>query len=145
MKEPTSESEQVKQVRKRLMIVIIINVMILAGGALLYLLYDNTGNGVECRIYRLTGCYCPSCGVTRMMYSLIRDHDLWQAFRYNPMLFYSMPMLVVLYVQQSVVFVRTGGLSDWMADFAKVWGFLMVLFCILRNIPAFDFLAPTAL
>ncbi|MCR5208953.1 MAG: DUF2752 domain-containing protein [Lachnospiraceae bacterium] len=145
VKESVSKNENNKRILIRFVTVIVINVSVLTGGVLLYLLYNRTGRGIDCQIHKFTGCYCPSCGATRMMYSLIHDLDLRQAFRYNPMLFLTLPVAFVLYVPQLAVFVRTGGLSDWMVPVIKVWGVLMVLFCILRNTPAFYFLAPTAL
>ena len=134
-----------KQARKRLIIVILLHVLVLMLGGLLYLMYDRTGEGVPCLIYKFTGFYCPSCGVTRMMYALIHDHDILQAFRYNALLAVTLPFAAVLYIQQLIVFVRTGGLSPWMGVVAEIWGILMILFGILRNIPAFEFLAPVVL
>ena len=77
-----------------------------------------------------------------MLYTLINEHDITRAFRYNAMLAVTLPVAAVLYIPQLVVFVRTGGLSDWLGTAAKIWGIMMILFCVLRNIPAFEFLAP---
>ena len=131
-----------KQMRKRLILVIFLHVMFIILGSMLYFLYDRTGQGVPCLIYKYTGFYCPSCGVTRMLYTLIHDHDIVKAFHYNALLAVTLPFAAVLYIPQLVVFVRTGGLSPWLGPVAEVWGVLMILFCILRNIPAFEFLAP---
>lgn len=134
-----------KQMRKRLILVILLHVGVIILGGLLYLKYDRTGEGVPCLIYKYTGFYCPSCGVTRMLYALIHDHDIVQAFRYNAMLAVTLPFAAVLYIPQLIVFVRTGGLSTWLIPVAEIWGILMILFCILRNIPAFEFLAPVVI
>ena len=131
-----------KQMRKRLILVILLHVGVIILGGLLYLKYDRAGDGVPCQIYKYTGFYCPSCGVTRMMYALIHDHDILRAFRYNALLAVTLPFAAVLYIQQLIVFLRTGGLSPWMGPVAEIWGILMILFGILRNIPAFWFLAP---
>ncbi len=131
-----------EQIKKRLIMVIVLNVGAMILGGLLYFMYDRTGEGVPCLIYKYTGFYCPGCGVTRMLYTLIHEHDITRAFRYNAMLAVTLPVAAVLYIPQLVVFVRTGGLSDWLGTAAKIWGIMMILFCVLRNIPAFEFLAP---
>ena len=133
------------QVRKRLILVILVNLVVVALGGLLYFMYYRMGGGVPCLIYKYTGLYCPSCGATRMMYALIHDQDIMQAFRYNVLLAVTLPFAAVLYIQQLIVFVRTGGLSPWMGVVAEIWGALMILFGILRNIPVFECLAPVVL
>ena len=37
----------------------------------------------ECYFYKMTGYYCPGCGGTRAVYSLLHFR-LWTAFKYNP-------------------------------------------------------------
>lgn len=37
----------------------------------------------ECYFYKMTGYYCPGCGGTRAVHSLL-NLKLWTAFKYNP-------------------------------------------------------------
>lgn len=37
----------------------------------------------ECYFYKMTGYYCPGCGGTMAVYSLLHFR-LWTAFKYNP-------------------------------------------------------------
>lgn len=41
---------------------------------------------ITCMFYKLTNLYCPGCGITRMLFSLIKL-DFYQSFRYNPLAF----------------------------------------------------------
>ena len=49
-----------------------------------------------CFIKKIFGFYCPGCGITRMLYSII-TFDFYQAFRYNPLLFIMLPFGMLLY------------------------------------------------
>ena len=42
--------------------------------------------GIPCLFYEITGYYCPGCGITRLLFSLLKL-DFYQAFRYNPLIF----------------------------------------------------------
>ena len=41
---------------------------------------------LTCVFLDTTGFYCPGCGVTRLIFSLLQ-FDFYQAFRYNPLIF----------------------------------------------------------
>ena len=41
---------------------------------------------IPCMFYKLTNLYCPGCGITRMLFSLIKL-DFYQSFRYNSIVF----------------------------------------------------------
>ena len=41
---------------------------------------------IPCFFHKITGFYCPGCGITRMLLSLLHL-DFYQAFRWNPFLF----------------------------------------------------------
>lgn len=95
-----------------------------------------TGVGVPCVFRELTGFLCPGCGITRLCLALI-DIDLYQAFRFNMLVFLLVPMYVI-YLLMS----RKG----WKKTSSMMMGAMVVitlLFGILRNIEAFAWLAPT--
>ena len=41
---------------------------------------------IPCIFHKITHMYCPGCGLTRMIISIFKL-DIYQAFRYNPLLF----------------------------------------------------------
>lgn len=66
--------------------------------AVLYLVFSILFHPfIPCIINEVTGLYCPGCGVTRMLISIIKL-DFYQAFRYNPLLFVSLPFALILII-----------------------------------------------
>lgn len=49
--------------------------------------------GIPCIFYKVTGFMCPGCGVTRMIRSAA-NLDFASAFRYNPVIFVTSPILL---------------------------------------------------
>lgn len=91
---------------------------------------------IPCVFHELTGLYCPGCGATRAINSLVRLKH-YQAFRYN--------MLIIILIPFFVIYLLTKEkfkIPNW------IWYTILIitiLFGILRNIPYFSFLAPTML
>ena len=54
---------------------------------------------IRCPIHEVTGFYCPGCGLTRMLTSMLKL-DFYQAFRYNPLLFISTPLILFLFINK---------------------------------------------
>ena len=71
----------------------------LAAGATVVLRNVNpyvAGNPLpSCPLYALTGLYCPGCGSTRCLYSLVH-FDLPGAMAMNPLLVISLPFLLLM-------------------------------------------------
>lgn len=68
--------------------------------------------------------------------------DFYQAFRYNSLLFITLP--VFLFFIGEAILAKKEPLYNKVPD--KIWIIVIILFIsygILRNIPFFDFLAPT--
>ena len=100
--------------------------------------------GIPCVFYSLTGFYCAGCGSGRTLEALLRG-DLRHLFSYNVLLIpLGVPCLIVLvheylrivfpklklkpvYIPQGVSYLLAG---------------MIAVFWVLRNIPAFSFLAP---
>lgn len=98
-----------------------------------------------CPIHKVLGVYCPGCGATRALLSLL--HGRWmEALSYNPFFILSLPLLCyllgVVYLQ--AFFLRGFGAKMPGRVFWIVYFTLMLIFTVLRNIPAFPFtwLAP---
>lgn len=101
---------------------------------------------LSCPIKTITGFYCPGCGITRMLLSLLKL-DFYQAFRFNPLLFICLPFFGMYYLYDLY-----NTYKNREPKFKKfepiIWYSLITIFLvygILRNIPMFDFLAPTLL
>jgi len=95
-----------------------------------------------CQFHRLTGLNCPGCGMTRAFYALLHGR-FSAALRDNALFVFALGTLAI-----------RGGWFGWNkfrgranGEFFPVkflWPLLVValLFTVLRNLPAFAFLAP---
>ena len=95
-----------------------------------------------CEFHRLTGWNCPSCGVTRGLYALLHG-ELLTATRDNALM---MAALVFVPVR-AIWWWRRSAVGRGAANFfppSWLWPLLGVLlvFSVLRNLPAFAFLSP---
>lgn len=96
---------------------------------------------INCPIKELTGLYCPGCGITRMLTSILQL-DFYQAFRYNPLIFISLPVFIFFIIEYIIT--KKEPLYNRIPT--KIWIAIIIIFIIyglLRNFPLFDFLAPT--
>ncbi len=102
------------------------------------------GGGLLCLFYETTGLYCPGCGSGRAALALLHGHFL-KALGHNPLLFLLGLPCGVLLVWEYLRFVFPGlglrriELPVWVGRTALA---LIVGFWVLRNLPAFAFLAP---
>ena len=71
-------------------------------GCLLLIIYLILGKKfnifIKCPIHEIFHVYCPGCGLTRMLLSLLKL-DFYQAFRYNPLLFILLPFAIFLFIE----------------------------------------------
>lgn len=106
--------------------------------------YRLTGLAIPCWFYEITGWYCPGCGISRMLLSICAG-DFYQAFRYNPLLFILLPFAIVLFVNW--IYAEYSGKKSWYKEIPEwVWialAIVLTVYGVLRNLPAFGFLAPT--
>lgn len=116
-------------------------IIAILGFLLYYLLNLYTGFAIFCPFHKFTGLYCPGCGVTRMLFSLIKL-DFYQAFRYNPLVFI---LLIIGIIYLLIKFIlKKFNIIIKVPNY--VWYILImivIIYGILRNIPEFDWLAPT--
>jgi len=119
----------------------------LAAGAAVVLRHVNpyvAGNPLpSCPLYALTGFYCPGCGSTRCLYSLVH-FDLPGAMAMNPLLVIALPLLFMMLLH--IAGVRPKVLDPLMRMLANpiFWLWLLPGYALLRNLPwaPFNALAP---
>lgn len=91
-----------------------------------------------CPIKALTGLNCPGCGITRMFVALFHG-DIYQAFRYNPLVFIELPIIAIL-----ILLYRFNKKSRKVVNILFIILLVItIVYGVLRNIPFFYFLAPT--
>lgn len=116
-------------------------IIAILGFLLYYLLNLYTGFAIFCPFHKFTGLYCPGCGVTRMLFSLIKL-DFYQAFRYNPLVFI---LLIIGIIYLLIKFIlKKFNIIIKVPNY--VWYILIIIviiYGILRNIPYFNYLIPT--
>ena len=96
---------------------------------------------INCPIKEITGLYCPGCGITRMLQAILQL-NFYQAFRYNPLLFISLPFFIFFTIEGIIT--KKDPLYNKIPN--KILITIIIIFIIygiLRNLPLFDFLAPT--
>jgi hypothetical protein len=79
-----------------------------------------------------------------MFYSIL-SFRFYQAFRYNPLLFISLPVLFMILARYIISYIRGKRTVMTKLEFAFFIFLIIsfVLFGILRNLEPFSFLAPT--
>lgn len=125
--------------------------IILIGGAFLYYYYtfnpsDETEPFVSCPSKTILGLNCPGCGSQRLIHNLLH-FNFEEAFRYNPLLFLSLPFIVYISgIWGSNLLFNTNYrikilYKNWFVY--SLFG-ILILYGILRNIPWYPFtlLAP---
>ncbi|HSY43887.1 MAG TPA: DUF2752 domain-containing protein [Candidatus Acidoferrum sp.] len=117
----------------------------IAGGAVLFF-FDPTKNNFYpiCQFHALTGLYCPGCGATRAAYQLLHGNFL-VALHDNALFVLGLAALAV----RGLWFLKRRANHQPVRYFIPpvgLWVFLVValVFVVLRNLPAFSFLAPIA-
>lgn len=98
---------------------------------------DPTGGPIlPCIFNKMTGLYCPGCGMTRAVHSILRFQFV-QGLRYNA-LSIIIPFLLIIYYILKYKGVET------LTRFILILMVIVALgYGVLRNIPGFRYLTPT--
>lgn len=119
-------------------IVTIVVLLVLGYGIFIYFNQDL----FFCPILKYFHFYCPACGVTRMILSIL-ELDFYQAFRFNPLIFILLIILILFSIVQMFMFINK---RKFVHINNKVYiGLIIVLivYTIMRNMECFSFLLPT--
>lgn len=96
----------------------------------------------RCPIHYLFHIYCPGCGLTRMILSIFKL-DFYQAFRYNPYLFILFVLAIIYGIFWLLRYIVYKKKSHINVKLIIGIAYSLLAYMVLRNIPLFDFLAPT--
>ena len=91
----------------------------------------------RCPFFSLTGYLCPGCGSQRAVHALLHL-EFSQAFMFNPLLVLSLPYIalgvLVFLFEKSNKYVLWLRLNLYGRSAVYVWGVLIVLYWIFRNL-----------
>lgn len=94
---------------------------------------------LPCIFNKITGLYCPGCGMTRALHSIMH-FKLYQALRYNALIFIIPPLLLL----QLLTWVK-----NYESKVIKAMIYIMlaiaILYGVARNIPGLNSLKPTTI
>lgn len=100
--------------------------------------------GIPCVFNKLFNIYCPGCGTTRMIRSLL-ELDFYQAFRYNPLLFVLLFPFVGVIFAEVIYFIKNKKMFNISTKIYVILLIIIFIYWVLRNIPYFSCLAPTVI
>lgn len=129
--------------KNRRIINVLIICIVLVVIAILSVIYVKKVNIPLCMINKLTRFVCPTCGVTRMLTEIVTTFDLYQAFRYNPLMFILLPFIGILSIIEAISYINNGELTKHYDKLLSAIVILVLAFGILRNIPMLYWLLPT--
>lgn len=126
----------------KLILSLIIFITILLVGVTYFCIFVKGGIAIPCMFYEITGYYCPGCGITRCLTSILLL-QFYQAFRYNMLVFVFLPF-AVLYGMVTYIYWITDHMVKSVPNY--IWTILLIitiLFGVMRNTELFSILAPT--
>ena len=108
------------------------------------ILYKKTGFGIPCVIHKITGFYCPGCGITRMLFALFHG-EIKKAFMYNQFVFILLPFLIarLIYITYLYIVDKKDKVLVKIPNYVYIVLLVIVLvWGIIRNLSFFPYLRP---
>lgn len=97
----------------------------------------------ECPYRKFFHIYCPGCGTSRMIKALFRL-DIYQAFRYNPLMFIIIVILLPIYIIMNVIkYIHSKTFYKITKKQIIILFIIMILYFILRNLEIGVYFIPT--
>ena len=139
-----------KGTNKKLLLRLIVGIGVPVGMAFVALFFYFIKSSPPCIFYQLTGLHCPGCGSGRMLLALM-NFEFYKAFRYQPLLFISLPVIAYYLLKVYIKFVFGKDVLPFFEIKSKLVAIsiptVIIAYWILRNIPIFPFnlLAPSSI
>lgn len=127
--------------KKKVSLSIVIGVLLLMFGIFYMYVIETYDVIIPCVFHRLTGWYCPGCGITRMILSLT-EFQFHQAFHYNILVFSLLPYAILYFLTNYICWITDKPIVKLPRWFWNGLLVITILFGILRNISFFSVLAP---
>ena len=109
---------------------------------LYYKFYSIYHIGIPCIFHKITGLYCPGCGITRALFALF-ELDLKKALQYNILIFIIGPFLLYYFIKKTYNWILSKEEKKILPNILVYLILIItILFGILRNIEWFEFLRP---
>ena len=107
----------------------------------IFLFLQKTNLGVPCLFHLATNLYCPGCGMTRAIQSILQ-FDFQMAFQQNALIYLFGPLLLIYFLINSYRYIKKQPL--WKVSNRVIFTLLVItiLFSVIRNLPGFEFLHP---
>jgi len=96
----------------------------------------------RCPWLTLFHVYCPGCGGMRMIRALLHL-DIYQAFRYNPLLFILLILFVLYVIVMIITYKKKKAILLPSRNFWIVFFTILIIYMVLRNMELFVYLIPT--
>ena len=125
--------------KKRLIKIIFLNAFIVIISFIYYFLNKYFNIGIPCLFYKITGLKCPGCGITRLIFSLIKL-DFRQAFFYNPLVFILLPFIGFYIIYQEYLYITKKEdkiIKKIPSYIYYVLIIILIIYAIFRNIFSF--------
>ena len=102
---------------------------------------------IPCIFHKITKLYCPGCGVTRMLFSMIKL-EFYQAFRYNPLVFIYFPFIMFYSIYRIVIYInnkKDNIITKIPKNIILTLVIITIVYGFLRNTDIFSYLKPTTI
>ena len=122
--------------KKRLIKVIIRDVLLLLILIGYYFLNKKTGFYIPCIFHEITGYKCPGCGITHLVFALLKL-NIHEAFISNPLVFIYMPFIIFYFVYLDYLYIydRKDKILNKIPNY--IWIILIIItliYGIIRNV-----------
>ena len=106
-----------------------------------YILNKKFGFSIPCIFYKITGLYCPGCGITRLLFALV-NLEFYESFKYNPWIFILIVLGLFYLICKLFIFLKLKKIIKIPNYVYITLIIISIIFGIFRNIPGFEFLGP---